>query len=753
MSGRANHESGRVMTAIETGVIFKIMLGLLFSIAVVAIMCFGKVIYREEASFFEGQPAHVDVIVDFDFEYVDKEKTDEVKQRAAAAVFPVFRFDAKRFEEGKKELGELFALMDEVSRDRELPTAGMVDRIKEGSTVELTGEEVAALLRIRNRERLQQSIVAVLDTLKSTPALRSAEREVVGEAITVIDPDGDERVVEATLLVEEDGLPQLIETLVKAEVSGAGQDISLDAVRSIAGPNLIFDPKETELRRFTAREAVAMPPTQVKKGKKIIERGNEVTAKDLYILKAYQEEMRKRFSQMFEEKWMYITGVALLVLSLLVGMSIYLRRFQPGIYGLNSRLLLLGLLLAGAVLMSKIIILIPLWRITSDWKHMLYYLSSISIPVAAILVGLLLDRKLALFVIIVLSLITGIMKGFDLSFLIVGIVGGMMASYSIADVRRRSQIVKSGLVIGLTYFVTILAVCMMTGLHPGRQMNYQLGGGVVTGLLSAFMAMALLPVLESIFNITTDISLVELSDLNHPLLKKMVFAAPGTYHHSLMVANLAEAAAEAVGANALQARVASYFHDIGKLSKPEYFSENERNNGSKHDSLDPGTSTLIIMSHVKDGIGLARKHKLGKLINNGIREHHGTSLVYYFYVKAETAGNGAAPVKEEDFRYPGPRPRSKETGIILLADAVEATSRSLSDISPESIEKMTLDIINDRLMDGQLDECELTLRDLRLIGERFAFTLNGTFHSRVKYPNKDHGDEGAGTGTQRPEKS
>lgn len=745
---------GRIKGALETGVLIKLALGILCAAAVVAIMCSGKVIYRQESEFYEGQPAFADVIVDIDYEYVDKDKTEEIRQRAAGAVLPVFQLDAKLFDAGRKAVEHLFALLDRVSKEKDLSSDILAEKIQDGSTIRLSREDAGAMLKSWKRERLLKTITAVMGRLGTTPILRSGDRAILRDRISLVDGDGDEREVGASGVVGEDELAPLIEAMVKKEDPGwaRAREICFNVVSAVAGPNMTFDQAETERRRSRARDAVVVPPTLVKKGKKIIERGNEVTAKDLYVLKVYRDALRERFARMFEKRWFYIAGVSFLVATLLLVISIYLRRYQEAIYGLNSRLLLLVVLTVGAVSVAKIIILLPLWRITSDWKHMFQYFSTVSIPVAAVLVAMLLDRKLSLFMIFVLAILVAIIGGFDFSCLLVGGMGGLMACYSVAGVRRRAQMVKNGFTVGLTYFTVILAVCMMTGLLPGRQMYYQLGGGFLTGIFSAFVAMTLLPVLEAVFNITTDVSLVELSDLNHPLLKKMVFAAPGTYHHSLMVANIAESAAEAVGANALQVRVASYFHDIGKLSKPGYFSENEWGSESKHDTLNPNTSALIILSHVKEGVELARKNKLGKLIVSGVREHHGTSLVYYFYDKAERAGDGAEPVKEEDFRYSGPKPQSKETAILLLADAVEAASRSLSDTSPEGLDKMTHDIINDRLVDGQLDECDLTLRDLKLIGSRFAFILNGTFHSRVKYPDKESGNAGGGTDKKRPEK-
>jgi hypothetical protein len=246
--------------------------------------------------------------------------------------------------------------------------------------------------------------------------------------------------------------------------------------------------------------------------------------------------------------------------------------------------------------------------------------------------------------------------------------------------------------------------------------------------------MILLPIFEFLFKITTDLTLLELSDLNRPLLKKMVLNAPGTYHHSLIVGNLAEAASDAIGANSLLARVGAYYHDIGKIEKAEYFSENETGHKSPHEKLAPSMSALIIQSHIKDGIELAKKHNLNKTIIDFIAQHHGTGLIYYFYQRALEKIGDDEKLKEEAFRYPGPKPQTKEAAIILLADAVEASSRTLNDPTPSRIKGLVQKIINNKFIDNQLDECDLTLKDLNKIAAAFVRTLTGIFHTRVEYP-------------------
>ncbi|MCE9625395.1 MAG: HDIG domain-containing protein, partial [Deltaproteobacteria bacterium] len=255
------------------------------------------------------------------------------------------------------------------------------------------------------------------------------------------------------------------------------------------------------------------------------------------------------------------------------------------------------------------------------------------------------------------------------------------------------------------------------------------------GLLAAIFVMVLAPIAEMLFDYVTDIKLLELGNLNHPLLKEMIVKAPGTYHHSQLVAVLAEGAAAEIGANPLLARVGSYFHDVGKMRKPSYFIENQQGGENRHDKLAPSMSALIIASHVKDGLDLAREYKLPKRIADFIPQHQGTKLITYFYNKAsEQAQAAGATVDEKDYRYPGPRPQTREAGIILLADGVEAAVRSIPEKTPAKIQGMVQKIVNKNFTEAQLDECDMTLKDLHVIAESFVRVLVGIYHQRIEYP-------------------
>jgi len=374
---------------------------------------------------------------------------------------------------------------------------------------------------------------------------------------------------------------------------------------------------------------------------------------------------------------------------------------------------------------------------------------------APLVLSVLLGRNHGLYAAIFVSLWSSVLFGrIDASLLVISLISGFTAVYLTLQVRRRAQLIRAGLGVGVAIWLSSLSFGMIAiNLFPlmdndwgmiGLQSALALGNGIVTAMIVG----GALPMLEHLFQITTDVSWLELSDLNHPLLRRMTIEAPGTYHHSLVVANLAESAGEAIGANATLCRVCSYFHDVGKLVKPDYFTENMNFERNPHDDLAPTMSALIIIAHVKEGVDLALTHKLNKQIIDVIQQHHGTSLVYYFYQRAlqqqedARAGGKIMNIREEDipevqeesFRYSGPKPQTKESAIVSLADIVESASRSLEKPTPQKIEQLVNELIEERIADGQLDECDLTLGELRLIAERFRFTLMTMLHTRIAYP-------------------
>jgi len=387
-----------------------------------------------------------------------------------------------------------------------------------------------------------------------------------------------------------------------------------------------------------------------------------------------------------------------------------------------------------------------------------YALFVIPFAFGPLVLSVLMGKNLGLFATIFLSIWTAILQddgGYTV--LVTSLITGFIAVFVTLQVRRRSRLIRAGVYVGLASllmgfaFFNISIIWTDLGATDWRVVGLQCLLAVATGFLTAALVSGLLPVLEQCFRITTEMSWLELADLNHPLLRRMTIEAPGTYHHSLVVANLAEAAAEAIGANASMCRVAAYFHDIGKLVKPEYFTENMRSDRNPHDDLSPTMSALIIIAHVKEGVDLALRYKLNQQIIDIIQQHHGTSLVFYFYKRAKQQEEDARiggkimnmrdedipEVKEESFRYPGPRPQFKESGILSLADMIESASRSLVKPTPQRIEQLVNDLIERRIADHQLDECDLSLKDIRKIADSFIFTLKNMLHSRIAYPEED----------------
>jgi cyclic-di-AMP phosphodiesterase PgpH len=376
--------------------------------------------------------------------------------------------------------------------------------------------------------------------------------------------------------------------------------------------------------------------------------------------------------------------------------------------------------------------------------------------------GVLLGRAVGAFSAVFVTLIGCLFvpQGQALTYMILSLVSGITSVLLSHQVRKRLQLLQAGIYVGaLTLVIGVLlgnldvAACF----GPNAMDHLQvLGTGSSaafgTAVFTALLISGLLPMFEGMFVLTTDISWLELSDLNHRLLRQMQLEAPGTFHHSLIVASLAEAAAEKIGANAPMCRVCSYFHDVGKLKKPGYFIENQHDSGENpHDALTPTMSALIIIAHVKDGVDLAVKHKLNPRIIDVIQEHHGDSLVFYFYRRAQEQKKlelekvdrrlenpeDLPTIDEKNFRYPGPRPSTRESGIIALADMVESASRTLGKPSPARIRGLIEDLVQSKIQDGQLDDCPLTLQELAIVKESFANTLRSMLHSRIDYPKDD----------------
>ena len=354
----------------------------------------------------------------------------------------------------------------------------------------------------------------------------------------------------------------------------------------------------------------------------------------------------------------------------------------------------------------------------------------------------------------------GILFNSNMFVMVYALLGSIVGAHGVRYCQDRSIIYTAGVKVMVVNVA--MAICFQTldGNLFSMQTIFLAAFALVGALISAMLVSAFVPLFETLFHYTTNIKLLELSNLNSPLLHDLMIKAPGTYHHSVIVGNLAEAAAEAIGANPLMARVAAYYHDIGKSAKPQYFIENMHGGENRHDKLSPHMSALILISHVKEGEAMARERHLGQPIIDVIRQHHGTALIKFFYEKARTQAEGTGQhVEEQEFRYPGPKPQTREAGLVMLADAIEAASRTLVNPTPDRIQGMVQKLINRIFSDGQLDECELTLKNLHEIAKSFNRILGAIFHHRIEYPEPVHkGTNGgrkphADPGKEHPEKT
>ena len=363
------------------------------------------------------------------------------------------------------------------------------------------------------------------------------------------------------------------------------------------------------------------------------------------------------------------------------------------------------------------------------------YLYLFPVATGAMIIRIVIHSEVSIFFAILSSYFAAAMMGNQLSSFIYYLVGSVVGAHLVARCEQRSIIIKAGVSMGGINLILILALNLISGNPLKMTLVSDLIMGFAGGILSSVLVLGLTPIAESLFGYTTDIKLLELANLDNPLLKDLTLQAPGTYHHNVIVGSLVEAAAKSVSANPLLARVSAYYHDIGKLKKPLYFIENSGGLENKHDHLSPNMSSLILISHVKDGVELARENRLGERITRIIQQHHGTSLISYFYQKAkEQEDPEMNPLDEGDFRYPGPKPQTKEAGLVMLADAVEAASRTLTDPTPARISGLVQRIIQSIFLDGQLEECELTLKNLHNIEESFTRILTAIFHQRIEYP-------------------
>jgi cyclic-di-AMP phosphodiesterase PgpH len=536
--------------------------------------------------------------------------------------------------------------------------------------------------------------------------------------------------------------------------------IIINLATALIKPNVTVNPKDTQLKKDLARQAVKPSFYQIKTGEMIVREGERIGPEHLVKLSAENRLLDGK------DNLKRVPGMAALIAIFLA--AIYtcgLIRYRAG--SDDSR----HLLFTGITLL---VLFLFTWGYnfvaeeiargfhSFDYKSLLF---AMPIACGAMLVAVFQGMNVALIASLVISILASLLTQSEEEFFIYFFTSSILAAYWLKNYRDRGTVIKTGLKVGLVNVLLVLSVEMSYGTFFSVDTPVAVMAGLAGGLLAGVISTGIIPLVEMAFGFSTDIKLLELANLDQPLIRELMVQAPGTYHHSVIVSNMAEASAEAIDANPLLAKVAAYYHDIGKMKKPHYFIENQAGKDNKHDKLAPSMSVLIITSHVKDGVELAKEHRLNKELIDIIEQHQGTKLISYFYQKAKdqaAKGGKTVQVKEEDFRYPGPKPQTKEAGLVMLADMVEAATRSLSDHSPARVQGTVQKIINNVFADGQLDDCEITLKDLHEIAKSFNITLSGIYHERIEYPGstpangkRSNGDTGKiseeSAGSQHPD--
>jgi cyclic-di-AMP phosphodiesterase PgpH len=509
-------------------------------------------------------------------------------------------------------------------------------------------------------------------------------------------------------------------------------NLIVDICQRLVQPNIFMNKNETQKRILAAQATINPVMYQIKAGEMILREGERVNKSKLIKLNALKEKT--------EEKTVYLsaTGIAMITFSLLLVSYLLFFKDHTALKNNHNKhmiFLALGLVLyLGFVKLSTFLVQSAdpgqAWDLASASFFM-----AVPLPAAAMICCLFLGFSISVYFSLVLSVLAAISFGGSLEAFIFFLLSCCVAAFWVRDSQARKHFIMAGFKLALFNAVLAVALGFYTLAQPepltlAREMFIAFCGG----LFAATLTIGFTPLIEVVFDYTTDAKLLEFANLDQQLIKKLMIEAPGTYNHSVIVATLSEAAASAINANSLKAKVMAYYHDIGKLDKIMYFIENQADGKNRHDKLSPSMSALILIQHVKKGVELAKSHKLGDEIIEGITQHHGTSLIKYFYNKALKSGKDH--VNEENFRYPGPKPQTRETGIVMLADVVEAAVRALERPTPSRIRGRVKELINDIFADGQLEECELTLKDLHQIAKSFNNILTSIYHSRIEYTDK-----------------
>jgi putative nucleotidyltransferase with HDIG domain len=635
--------------------------------------------------------------------------------RHGIAVWKEYRRNERRSHTAQDSLA-LLQFMDSLSIPLDRSDWESLSRLASAGRL----ESLKTLLSELTAEYLR---VGILDRRKDTLSRKEiAVRQGTLEQIVRVENLYDMHSLRATLQRE-------LQTEFRDDtvVTGLAEKIALGLVT----PNIRFNREATDQAIATAVAAVPRTIGYVQEYERIVSKHDRITPETKLKLESLSRARAERGGDTGTQ--LSTVGVVLHVTIVLALYGIYLQLFRRKIFQNNRQLALIALLILIEGFFAYI-------TVNMNVAAPVEYL--ILLPAASMLLTIIFDSRVAFYGTVIMALLVGGIRGNDYSIALASLVAGALAVYTVRDIKNRNQIFRSLGFIFLGYALSIIAL----GMERFEDVNLVLEQMMFAGanaIISPVLTFGLLIFFERFFRVTTDLTLIELSHFNHPLLRMLSEQAPGTYHHSMTIASLAEAAAVAVGANEVLARVGAYFHDIGKIEKPGYFVENQKGPRNRHDKLSPRMSSLIIAAHVKDGMALGREYSLPEEVVDFIPQHHGTTRIDFFYNKARKLAENSDDetkideIKEQDYRYPGPKPQTKETGILMLADAIEATARTLDDPSPSKLEYTIDELIKKRFEEGELDECPLTLKDLTKIKAAFLNVLVGIYHSRIKYPSQE----------------
>ncbi len=660
-----------------------------------------------------NEVARFDVVAPYSMKVIDEKKTEEVKEELIKSVRDKYKLDKSVMQKILSDIENIFSSIKTAREDNQ--------------KAKLSDDEIEKRI-----EKLQLSFNAFRDALSFKPEdLEKAHKSLnkLFENIMSIEIPNDK--IQAAK--SEAGL--------KTKNMPYEEDIQkfiLDLFEHNVRPNYVYDKEATQKQREKLVAGAVPVERHIKEGEIIVRHGE--------IIKNEHIEMFTKFNfyEAHQNSGLAILSSALISFLAIIVVIIYLIQNKNEIFKQEGLLTMMALIVLSILAIAKLVAFVSVDNSAlTSMAQETSFISPYIVPIAAaaILIALLVDIKLAFIInIIVVIFVEMILGHNNLNFLIVNIMSGTVAILNVKNVNHRTDLTKAGIMVSFTniFLITAYALLDYDSVNTGYRSSVMKDAvwGFFNGFISAIFAIGLLPYLESVFKVSTSMRLLELSDLNQALLRRLLLEAPGTYHHSMIVGNLAEAAAKDIGADALLCRVGAYYHDIGKLKRPLFFIENQNCGRNVHDNIKPHLSARAIMSHTKDGYEIGLEYQLPQEILDIIIQHHGTNLITYFFSKALNAANAETKDEhvEEEYRYAGPRPQNREAAIILLADAIEAASRTLTKPSVSNIDSLVKRIKNERFNDGQFDDCNITLKDLEKISATFVKIIAGMYHSRIEYP-------------------